>query len=472
MSYQSFILSFRNGVSLKKESKEEIIVQSEAHNYTLKQLSYGLYSAIQLLACGGATEEHLSNLVLLNGYYQLPLFYYYLKNFNINCLLCHTVTQHNIPLATITPISQDYQFVEKKVYIDKKYILSRFACVHRNLENLILESPLSHAQIILHDWRGAALIAELAKPKNCYELCSKVPEISEASMFAFLQLLLNAEVISVVEANGKIEEEENLTLAQWEFHDLLFHTRSRQGRHTNLYGATYRFLDKINPLPGVKPKISNDVIELYKPDIEKLQEEDLPFTLVLEKRKSIRSYAEKPITDKQISEFLYRSARVREIFKTEYGELTNRPYPSGGGIYELEIYLTVNTCENIPSGLYHYSPVEHQLCKLSDRNKYVETLLLQASISAARTCTPQILITFAARFQRMSWKYNSIAYAAILKHVGVVYQTMYLVATAMNLAPCGLGCGNSDLFAKAAGTDYYAETSVGEFMLGSKPLEQ
>ncbi len=61
-----------------------------------------------------------------------------------------------------------------------------------------------------------------------------------------------------------------------------------------------------------------------------------------------------------------------------------------------------------------------------------------------------------------------MAYSIILKHVGVLYQTMYLVATAIDLAPCGLGVGNADLFATAAGTDYYAESSVGEFMLGSK----
>jgi hypothetical protein len=46
---------------------------------------------------------------------------------------------------------------------------------------------------------------------------------------------------------------------------------------------------------------------------------------------------------------------------------------------------------------------------------------------------------------------------------------MYLVATAMGLAPCALGGGNSDVFAEAAGTDYYAESSVGEFVLGSVP---
>ena len=39
----------------------------------------------------------------------------------------------------------------------------------------------------------------------------------------------------------------------------------------------------------------------------------------------------------------------------------------------------------------------------------------------------------------------------MLKHVGVVYQTWYLVATAMGLAPCALGGGDAELFGEAAG---------------------
>ena len=60
-----------------------------------------------------------------------------------------------------------------------------------------------------------------------------------------------------------------------------------------------------------------------------------------------------------------------------------------------------------------------------------------------------------------------MAYAITLKNVGVLYQTMYLVATAMGLAPCALGSGSSDLCAAAAGTEYLAESWVGEFPLGS-----
>jgi SagB-type dehydrogenase family enzyme len=69
----------------------------------------------------------------------------------------------------------------------------------------------------------------------------------------------------------------------------------------------------------------------------------------------------------------------------------------------------------------------------------------------------------------LQWKYDAVAYALTLKNVGTLYQTMYLVATALGLAPCALGGGDSDLFGNAAKLDnYYAESLVGEFLIGSQ----
>ena len=76
-----------------------------------------------------------------------------------------------------------------------------------------------------------------------------------------------------------------------------------------------------------------------------------------------------------------------------------------------------------------------------------------------------------ARVGRIMWKYESMAYALMLKHVGVLYQTMYLAATAMGLAPCALGSGDAEAFAEATGRDPWEECSVGEFMLGSRRAE-
>jgi SagB-type dehydrogenase family enzyme len=190
----------------------------------------------------------------------------------------------------------------------------------------------------------------------------------------------------------------------------------------------------------------------------------------LEERRSIREYAERPITGLQLGEFLYRSARVKELIIMEYQELSSRPYPGSGAIYELELYVIVRSCESIPPGLYHYCPKKHRLEKICCPPEAVDALLADAVRAAGLAEPLQILIAIAARFQRLSWKYESMAYSALLKNVGVLYQTMYLVATAMDLAPCALGGGDSDLFARAAGLDYYTETSVGEFLLGSKRI--
>ncbi|HTK06966.1 MAG TPA: SagB family peptide dehydrogenase, partial [Ktedonobacteraceae bacterium] len=270
----------------------------------------------------------------------------------------------------------------------------------------------------------------------------------------------------------QLSEDEDETLMQWEFHDLLFHSRSRVGRHDNQLGGTYRFLESIPPQPAVKSAAWSTTIPLPRPDIDKLCKKDPPLAAVMEARTSIRDYGKGTITMAQLSEFLYRVARVKEIYSyEETGEFTRRPYPGSGASYEMELYLTIDQCEGLAPGFYWYDPLNHALALIREPDKDTGRMLFDAYQSMGSPAVPQVLITLAARFQRVSWKYQSIAYALILKNVGVIYATMYLVATALNLAPCALGSGDSDLFARLAGTDYLKETSVGEFALGHKPEE-
>src|SRR5262249_22155113 len=161
--------------------------------------------------------------------------------------------------------------------------------------------------------------------------------------------------------------EDTLTLTQWEFHDLLFHAGSRMRRQDTPYGATFRFLGKIDPLPAVKRPVSDKAIGLYRPDMRALKDNDIPFTRVLEERRSIRTHGDQPITVVQLGEFLYRTARTRALPGTMQGvyERSDRPYPSGGACYELELYVVVDACVELPSGLYHYCPEEHRLYQLA-----------------------------------------------------------------------------------------------------------
>src|SRR6266478_3657752 len=264
----------------------------------------------------------------------------------------------------------------------------------------------------------------------------------------------------------------NESLMHWDFHDLLFHSRSRVGRHNNMLGGTFRFLHRIPPQPAVKQAQWPVTLPLPRPDMDRIRMVDPGLTAVMEARTSIRDYGDSSITVAQLGEFLYRVARVKEVDNGgEIGDFTKRPYPGSGASYEMEFYLTIDRCEGLAPGFYWYDPLNHALSFIQESNKDTERLLFDAHQAMGGPGRPQVLITLAARFQRVSWKYQSIAYALILKNVGVMYATMYLVATAMDLAPCALGVGDSDHFTKLSGSNYLKETSVGEFVLGSKSVQ-
>ena len=188
---------------------------------------------------------------------------------------------------------------------------------------------------------------------------------------------------------------------------------------------------------------------------------------MLEERRSSRRFGERPLSAAQLGEFLFRTSRIRRTGSFEGETYAYRPYPCGGASYELEVYAAVRACEDLEPGLYYYDGCGHSLRAVGDYSPAVERLVEHAWNATGRLGVPHVLLILAARFGRVAWKYESIAYSLILKDVGVVMQTMHLAAAAMGLAACAVGCGDSDLFSMAAGTDYYTESSVGEFVLGS-----
>ncbi|MEM9926619.1 MAG: PatA/PatG family cyanobactin maturation protease [Cyanobacteria bacterium P01_D01_bin.50] len=349
--------------------------------------------------------------------------------------------------------------------------LSRFAYQHQYEGAMVLESPLSKFRITLLDWKTSALLNLLVQPQSLRTL-NIFPDLSPEIIQQFLHLLWTTNFLTT--------EPEPLSLQVWEFHNLLFHSRSRTGRHNYLGADIEKFIDKLPQFPVVKPPMSDKIIPLPRPNLQVVIQGDFTLTEAIETRKSIREYDDThPITLEQLSELLYRTARVKEIYRQEdkldevleydFGEQSNRPYPGGGAMYELEIYPVVRHCEGLEAGLYHYEPLNHQLEGIADNNSDVSALIKDAHRSGGEQGIPQVLLVITARFGRLFWKYRSLAYALVLKHVGVLYQNLYLVATNMGLAPCSLGGGDSDRFARVTGLDYVEESSVGEFILGSLP---
>ena len=262
---------------------------------------------------------------------------------------------------------------------------------------------------------------------------------------------------------------EALALQEWSFHDLLFHSRSRQGRHRYPYGASYRFEGVREPLPAVtEVQADQQMIPLPKPDLDRLRSRDPGFVDVVESRRSWRTNGPEPLTLEQLGEFLFRAARVRGRRGTEHEEISNRPYPGGGADYELEIYLLVNRVSGAERGLYRYDPLGHQLVYVSEWTDLVQAVAVDTCRKAPPGEIADVQFAITARIMRLTYKYESIPYSVALKDTGVLLQTFYLCATAMGLAPCAVGGGNSELFAQAAGLSPFVEPQIGEFLLNTQ----
>ncbi len=466
----TFLLSFKPGVTIKEDGADRVLSDDPlATGLRVKNPSPGITELLYLLGKSRGTEDALCDAITdIDGVRSVAKCLYYIRQFHKKSFLSRQIRLDNAPLACLIPVSRDFRFNRDSVEPNLEFVLSRFAFCRCHDGHMLLESPLGHGKVEMSP-PAMQILGELSVPVSVSGICQKLGIEDHGAVRDFFTLLLNARAIETPMSNCPRTARE-IALAHWEFHDLLFHTRSRQGRHDNPSGGYYPFKDKIPPLPAVKPAMADRHIPLYRPDLNDSENMGDSFFKVLEERKSVRDYSLTPLTAKQLGEFLFRACRVKTLIEADPDRgamypVSHRPSPSGGAMHGIEVYPVVNECEGLAPGLYHYTPLAHALEPLSGQNELTEALLDSAAMASVLQYEPGVLFILTSRFQRTAWKYQSFAYALMLKDLGSLYQTFYLTATAMDLAPCAIGAGDSDLFARAAGLDYYEETSIGEFLL-------
>jgi SagB-type dehydrogenase family enzyme len=375
--------------------------------------------------------------------------------------------------VVIEPQGPDYWPQAPKLGDDETVVLSRFAYLRRRGGEMVLESPRAAALFRICDPKIAAALVVLSTPQQL----KKFRRQDGFPGIELLALLVDCQILFKLDAAGSdglraTEGDANLVL--WDFHDLLFHTHSTAGRQANPLGGVYPYAGLIPPPPAVRPRWPGKKIDLRAIPAGPLQAIS-PIATLLRKRHSTRDFDDRqPITLAELSQFLDGAARVQSKWKSRIdpdggGPVVTyaaRPYPSGGSAYELELYLAVANCAGLARGFYHYDADRHALVPISGPTHQLDAQLAAAEFAMDAPAIPQILITIAARFDRISWKYSSIAYALILKDVGVLIQTLYLMATDMGLGGCAIGSIDIDLFAKMTGIEFHVEGPVGQFALG------
>lgn len=433
-------------------------IQCQTGATELADPSPGLRAAVWALAGGDVPELELAGLVTsLDGEMAVLKLHMLLRRLDRGGWLEHAVLADGEALVRLRPTGSEGRPEGRTVPPDSPVKLSRLAVVQAEEGQLVLRAPESGFALVLGA-AAAPLLAALAD----WTTPEALPVPARG-----VDLLAAA---GVLVTGGVDHEREDRALAAWSPPDLWLHARSRGSRLSAGYGGTYALAARFDPLPVTRPAWPGHRVELVAPDLELAAKNDPPLTGVLERRRSVREHGVEPITVDQVGELLYRVMRQRQTFVADDGmELADRPYPSGGAVHELEIYPLVTACRGLEPGLWHYHVADHALDWVAEPSPHTARIAAAAQSASLLPELPQVVLVVAARFGRVQWKYETIAYSLVLKHVGVLYQTVYLVATAMRLAVCGLGGGDAGDFAAATGLPYHEEGSVGELVLGSAP---
>ena len=422
-----------------------------------------------LTGCGGASSPVTPGEATYSSWTHLTVL-----QFQALGLLQFKVISGEQTVLAIRPISGFWSPEYRSIEEGQRVRASRFGTLRVENGNCLLESPLSGGQIIAFSPEVAKLWAFLAAARTQADCAAEAPCFDIETIRLVLEALLAARLVDIAGEDGRIAEDGDEGLQLWSHHELLFHSRSRFGRHDLPWGGDFRLSGRIAEPPPIKPSFPGEAVGLAVPGPALIAALRMTLLDALEQRRSVRQWDDDcPIGVEQLGHFLYLTCRISPARPERQNErqryrTVRKPSPEAGAIGALEIYVLAHHCAGLARGAYHYAAAEHSLYPTRSANTpAVDSLLRLAMVAMASQATPQVLLLIAGRHKRVFWKYSSIGYALELKNVGVLFQTWYLMATAMGLGGCALGSGHADLLGELNGTPYEEESAIGEFALGS-----
>jgi SagB-type dehydrogenase family enzyme len=154
-------------------------------------------------------------------------------------------------------------------------------------------------------------------------------------------------------------------------------------------------------------------------------------------RTSCRRFRRERISLTQLGDLLHAAYGVLGVLDL-WGEFCERPVPSGGGLYPLELYVLTQRVDGLTGGAYHYVPLVHGLEVV--RPDPLPTLLTaEMFLGQPYLSDAAAVIVLTAVVERSLWKYEDRGYRYLLLEAGHVAQNLNLSAVALGLGSLNLG---------------------------------
>ena len=153
----------------------------------------------------------------------------------------------------------------------------------------------------------------------------------------------------------------------------------------------------------------------------------------LARRRSQRSYLDRPLTQDELAALLWATQGVTYASR---GYIL-RAAPSAGALYPVETYLAVHRVEGVEPGLWHFQVPDFALELLQACD--CRQALVGAGLSQGFLGTAGAVFIWTGVLNRAMWKYRERAIRYLFLDAGHLCQNLMLAATALNLGVCPVG---------------------------------
>lgn len=175
------------------------------------------------------------------------------------------------------------------------------------------------------------------------------------------------------------------------------------------------------------------VISLPAPE----QKGRLSLEEALARRRSVREFRRRPLTQRELSQLLWAAQGVTDAEGL-------RTAPSAGALYPLELYVATG------EGLFHYEPRKHQLHGRAERD--LRTALYRAALEQECVRDAPAVFIFVAVYERTIRKYGaSRSPRYVHMEAGHAAQNLLLEAVALGLGGVPVGAFDDVGVQKALG---------------------
>ncbi len=160
-----------------------------------------------------------------------------------------------------------------------------------------------------------------------------------------------------------------------------------------------------------------------------------PLGEALSRRRSVREFSAAPLALAELAALVRAAHGVTARLGRQDERLTLRSAPSAGALYPLELSVVALNVEGLPSGLYHYDPLDDVLEVVRDERPAVAGTTPFAETAGGAAA----VLLLSGMFWRSRFKYGLRGYRFVLLEAGHVAQNALLAATALGLGAVALG---------------------------------